>query len=134
MLEPQTEAVRAPLEDAPSLDLSTVPSRQEQATHVDSIANIPSVVFVLSTRPRSPPRSGLVPRRRIDSPVFPRSVRARLSPAIFDHYVFRTIFGPELSDLRDPSGPSTNFSFSIDTAAPISIATTLHYDKHIVDS
>ena len=82
----------------------------------------------------------MVPRPRIDSPVFPRSVRARLSPAIFDHDMFRTIFGPNISDLRDPNGSSTNFcfsfsfSFSIDTAAPISIATILHYDKHIVDS
>ena len=122
------------LEDAPSLD--AVPSRQEPDTHIDSIAIIPSVVSVLSQHPRSPHRSGLVPRPRIDSPVFTRSVRARLSPAIFDHDMFRTIFGPELSNLRDSSGHSTNFSFSfsIDTAAPINIATTLHYDKHIVDS
>ena len=116
--------------------MDTAPSRQEPDTRIDSIAIIPNVVSVLSQHPRSPHRSGLVPRPRIDSPVFPRSVRARLSPAIFDHDMFRTIFGPELSNLRDSSGHSTNFSFSfsIDTAAPINIATTLHYDKHIVDS
>ena len=118
------------------MDLSAVPSRQEPDTLVDSMPITPSVVSVLSQFPRSPHRSGLVPRPRIDSPVFTRSVRARLSPAIFDHDMFRTIFGPELSNLRDSSGHSTNFSFSfsIDTAATINIATTLHYDKHIVDS
>ena len=131
MLKPQAQAVGAA--GGRALDLSAVPSRQEPDTHVDSI---PSAVSVLSQRPRSPHRSGLVPRPRIDSLVFPRSGRARLSPTIFDHDIFRTIFGPDLSDLRDPSGPSTNFSFSfsIDTAAPINIATILHYDKHIVDS
>ena len=46
-----------PQEDAPSLNLSAIPSHQEPDTHVDSIAIIPSVVSVLSKRPCSPHRS-----------------------------------------------------------------------------
>ena len=117
------------------MDISVVPSRQEPDFYVESTF-VPHVVSVLSARPLSQNWSSLVPIPQIGSPDFPRSVRARLSPAIFDHAMFRTIFSrPDLSAIQDPSGPSTNFSFSFSIdAAPTSIATTFHYDKHIVDS
>ena len=124
-----------PQEDATSLDISVIRSSQEPDLYVDSTF-VPHVVSVLSARPLSPNLISLVPKPRIDRPEFSRSVHARLSPAIFDHVMFRTIFSnPDLSAIQDPCGPSTNFSFSFSIdAAPTTIATTLHYDKHIVDS
>ena len=126
-----------PQEDATSPTLSVIPINQEPDLFVDSSAVTPHIMSVFSTQPHSPHGSGQETIARIDNPEFTRSVRARISPAVFDHVMFRTIFaGPDFSDPRDPSGPSTNFSFSfnIDAAASISIATTLDYDKHIVDS
>ena len=95
-------------------------------------------MFVCPSSPSSLHQKGLEPSSRIDSSNDLRSVRARLSTAIFDNAMFRNIFSSRI--LSEPHGPNDLspdfcFSFSFDfAAAPISTSTTLNYDKHIVDS
>jgi hypothetical protein len=119
---------------------------QEDATSNAPLVISPTALSVMSLS--DVPRDQIAQEHisRIDSPTCLRRVRLRSSTAFFDLAVFRTIFSSRNFPIpQDPSGlpldfcllssRSCSFSFSFNfDAATTSTATTLPYDKHIVDS
>jgi len=118
---------------------------REDATSNTPFVISPPVLSAMSLSDVSRDQIAQEPISRIDSPTCLRRVRLRTSTAFFDLAVFRTIFSSRIFPIpQDPSGSSpdfcllnssSSFSFSFNCdAATTSTATTLPYDKHIVDS